>query len=310
MSLISIVNLAERLLNQNSTGGQEPPLTQKSEIPATPQVKSGIAEDQFVPSSQSAQDHTNGLAVGPFNAQKQSFLATAAQFLLGQNGPTAANQSSAPSLQPAVSVAAAAVAAAPSGAPAQASAVPLGTTASTGIAALSSQELQSLNTALTALGLSAQDIQKVDQIASLINTFDPAAFTALVYQLEALAQQASASTPQTTVASSPAVGGNLGASQTTGGTYLRELVIAFAGINAQTAVELNANPTSQNAAPNPNGNLQAAAFTLQIEEVQLTLTNGSGQTKQVHAVPQNGNNARGASQLSGIKTRTRAATAQ
>jgi|SRR5450631_1339758 hypothetical protein len=50
------------------------------------------------------------------------------------------------------------------------------------------QQLQTLNNSLAALGLSAADIQKVDQVAGLINDFSPTAFTSLVYQLEAVAQ--------------------------------------------------------------------------------------------------------------------------
>lgn len=50
------------------------------------------------------------------------------------------------------------------------------------------QQLQTLNNSLAALGLSAADIQKVDQVAGLIKDFNPTAFTSLVYQLEAVAQ--------------------------------------------------------------------------------------------------------------------------
>jgi len=56
-----------------------------------------------------------------------------------------------------------------------------------GLAALGSptvqNQLQQLNIALEALGLSATDISKVDQIAALVNEFSPTAYTNLVYQL-------------------------------------------------------------------------------------------------------------------------------
>jgi hypothetical protein len=45
-----------------------------------------------------------------------------------------------------------------------------------------------LNLALAALGLSTQDIEQLDQIASTINDYNPSAFTAQAYQLEALAR--------------------------------------------------------------------------------------------------------------------------
>jgi outer membrane murein-binding lipoprotein Lpp len=49
----------------------------------------------------------------------------------------------------------------------------------------SEKQLQTLNTALEALGLSSQDISKIDAIASVINDFNPAAFTVLANQLKA-----------------------------------------------------------------------------------------------------------------------------
>jgi hypothetical protein len=49
-------------------------------------------------------------------------------------------------------------------------------------------QLQALNNALAAIGLSAADIREVDRVASLINDFNPAAFTSLAYQLEAQPQ--------------------------------------------------------------------------------------------------------------------------
>jgi len=70
-------------------------------------------------------------------------------------------------------------------------AISAGTTNATpvGIASVELQ-LQTLNNTLAALGLDETDIERVDQIASLINDFNPAAFTSLAYQLEALAQNA------------------------------------------------------------------------------------------------------------------------
>ena len=62
-------------------------------------------------------------------------------------------------------------------------------------------QLQTLNSSLAALGLSPSDIQKVDHIAGLINGFNPTSFTSLVYQLEALAQNAAPQTTQTPAAS-------------------------------------------------------------------------------------------------------------
>jgi hypothetical protein len=78
-----------------------------------------------------------------------------------------------------------------------------------------------LNNALTALGLTPQEIQQLDQIASITNDFNPNAFTALAYQLEALAQA-----PQTTAAAnintqSASGNGNTGAAQTNAASKTR-----------------------------------------------------------------------------------------
>jgi hypothetical protein len=67
-------------------------------------------------------------------------------------------------------------------------------------------QLQSLNSALSDLGLSAADISIIDRIASLIQDFNPTAFTSLVYQLEGLAKANTATqTPATTAAPTSAL---------------------------------------------------------------------------------------------------------
>jgi hypothetical protein len=73
-------------------------------------------------------------------------------------------------------------------------------------------QLQSLNRSLAALGLSAADIKKVDQIASVINNFNPTSFISLVYQPKALA--AAASQPTAPVPNANATAGNAPAAAT------------------------------------------------------------------------------------------------
>ena len=51
-------------------------------------------------------------------------------------------------------------------------------------------QLQALNAALPALGLTNAQIQQIDRIASLVHNFNPAAYANLVNQFEALAQEA------------------------------------------------------------------------------------------------------------------------
>jgi hypothetical protein len=52
------------------------------------------------------------------------------------------------------------------------------------------EKIQALNASLPALGLSKVEIQEIDRLATLIQNFNPAAYTDLVNQFEALAQQA------------------------------------------------------------------------------------------------------------------------
>jgi hypothetical protein len=51
------------------------------------------------------------------------------------------------------------------------------------------EKIQALNASLPALGLSKVEIQEIDSLATQIQNFNPAAYTTLVNQFEALAQQ-------------------------------------------------------------------------------------------------------------------------
>ena len=71
----------------------------------------------------------------------------------------------------------------------------IGATTAAPAGTLASQaQLQTLNNSLAALGLSTAAIKTVDQIANAINDFNPAAYSGLVYQLEAAAQAAASRT--------------------------------------------------------------------------------------------------------------------
>jgi flagellar hook-length control protein FliK len=167
-------------------------------------------------------------------------------------------------------------------------------------------QLQSLNATLAALGLSQDEITVIDRVAQLIKDFNPQAYTDIINQLEALAQAAApqttvqnatqnaAQTPtpntgqnaaQTTAATAaPAAAANAaqpaaqtanGANATNAGFTIQELSIKFSG--AEGAITQTAK-NGKNA-----GAAQFSAFNLQIEEVQITLGNGTGQTAQIQA---------------------------
>ena len=141
-------------------------------------------------------------------------------------------------------------------------------------------EIQALNAALPALGLTNAQIQQIDRIASLVNNFNPAAYTNLVNQFEALAQrsaqQSAAYAPAGTAA--PAIAGANG-----GGFQVRDIFFHLTG--AQGAV--NSAGTSGSGQGSAANNAQTGAATLQIDLVQFTLSNSSGQTIQVQTPQQN-----------------------
>ena len=113
----------------------------------------------------------------------------------------AASTAAAVNTQPAATTPAAQAAAPAPTVPASASAAAPGASATATTTLLESQEqLQALNLALAALGLSTQDIDQLDRIASTNNDYNPSAYTAQAYQLEALAQQPSPQAAATTVA--------------------------------------------------------------------------------------------------------------
>jgi len=175
MAATGLANFAQILLN---------PTTVTQELPALPAVTAvgAIARatanpsalvDQFVPSSQAGTGNGATEAAGLFTAPQFSLFTAATEAFLAQSAPFGAN------------AAPAAVANTPA-------------SGSAGV----EKQLQGLNDSLAALGLSAADIRKVDQIASIINNFDPTSFTSLVYQLEGLA--ANAAPREGSVANSPA----------------------------------------------------------------------------------------------------------
>jgi len=157
-------------------------------------------------------------------------------------------------------------------------------------------QLLTLNAALVALGLNAQEIAQIDQIAGIVNDFSPLAYTSLVYQLEAAAQAAAAQQAGTSPAT--ATNGPAGNSQAatpvfaatntsatpasiSGGAFqLQGLVIRFSGVQVTTNTPLS------NAQGLPANTSQTTAFNLQIEEVNLALVNHNGQSLVLQATPQ------------------------
>jgi hypothetical protein len=179
---------------------------------------------------------------------------------------------------------------------------------------------------LQSLGLSQQQIQAFDQVANLINALSPATFADLVSQLQTLAQQASqgvqsstvaapstdtASTPSSpTAAATPAGtsdptpaastvtaatnGSNTsGTAQSTGPYQIEELSIKFSGVDVQGTTG-GTNGSSNSA----GGTFDFSAFNLSIQEVNVTLADGNGQTSQISTSQPPANNTASTTQTS------------
>ena len=127
----------------------------------------------------------------------QSAAAVAQSSAAAQNAAATAQNVSTPQLF-AVAVTTNAAVAAPAPSANVSAFVPPPTVIQTATAA---SELQSLNSALSALGLSQADIAQVDRVASARDDYNPTTYSVLVHQLEVLAQ-----TPKDQTIATPATG--------------------------------------------------------------------------------------------------------
>lgn len=181
MSLTSILNLNGGLLSQQSAQQTQNPSAIAAGAALAPGSTSALPQDSFTLSSQNASVDTTAQAAGLFSAPKSS----------GAQSPNAQSAPGSPNAATASNSSAASTSVAPGSVSQQ-------------------TQLNTLNNALAALGLSTADIQEIDQIASLTSDFNPSAFTTLAYQLEAQSQnttgpRASAQNTQAGVAGGSAV---------------------------------------------------------------------------------------------------------
>jgi hypothetical protein len=164
--------------------------------------KAPVAEDTFTPSAQNNSAQSAAQEAGIFQVTQGALTAATANLLIGQananasqNGAPAQNVPAAGTNVGAPPPAAASIPNTPSTASQQPANVP-GVPQATSTAAASANvqsKIQALNAALPALGLSNEQIQQIDRIASLVQDFNPAAYVSLVNQFEA--QQTSQQTP-------------------------------------------------------------------------------------------------------------------
>lgn len=322
MAAVGIVQLAERLLNQNNTQSQDTQNNQR--VTSRNQGPLAAAQDQFTPSARAGQGAAQ--EAGLFSVAQFSFFSAAAEFLLAQNTPPPGDQPAAatplltaptvlnappagplalPPVAPAAkqpqtnptTVAAAANTPNTTGPAATVTGVGAAAGAPTAQGPLAiEQQIATLNQSLVALGLSPQEIQQLDRVASVINDFNPLAFISLAFQLEQLAQlsvpQPAATAPATTGNAGNAGNARAAANPTAGnqgpgaggGFRVQELIIQFSGVQGQVNAAVGA-PGNAAAAQGAGANtgFGVSAFNLRIEEVNLTLVNANGQTAQIQA---------------------------
>jgi hypothetical protein len=315
MALIGLVNLTERLLNQ--TAGQTQATT-PSKASANNAVTAATG-DQFTASAQNTAQ-----AAGLFTVSQFAVFSAAAEVLLAQAPAAQASPANTPApatnltAQPGTHTAVAANAATASQALAAATTLAtvaalapanaLQAAAAPAATANVENQLQALNNALAALGVSKAEMRKIDSIAVLIHDFNPTAFTSLVHQLEGLAQDVAPQTPATSANTNAANATNT----KTGGFHVQELLVRFASAGAQGAASGANNATNGTGAVRaPGGNVApfpVPPATLQAEEIQLSFADNNGHTLHVRAAAEaaRGNTPTGGNQA---PAQTRAATA-
>jgi hypothetical protein len=218
MAVESIVNLAQALADQlsgltlNSQAGASTPGTGRA-------GKLAITEDTFTPSTQSNSARATAQDAGIFQVSQGALTAVTANILFARANPNAAHgrapaqaasftTTNAGNAQPVAAknpnipvIAGELIAATPAAQVPTPEATPTTN---------EQVKIQALNASLPALGLSKVEIQEIDRLATRIQNFNPAAYTDLVNQFEALAQQAT----QPNAANAAANGSTVGSQNT------------------------------------------------------------------------------------------------
>lgn len=240
MSVVGLVQLTEKLLNQTLQNSQENPQGAAKNTGTGQNAVPNGNTDAFVPSAQNS-----AAEAGIFQVTQVSLFSAAADLLLAQPktaaAPNTANNANAANVvtEPAANNANAGVTGAANGAApavatpanpiadaatntAPANTVPANTVPATpavtnvGVTNASTAQgaqvqLADLNASLAALGLSQGEITVVDRVAQLVKDFNPAAFTDIINQLQAAAQ---AQAPQAAATPGPATNaGTTGAAE-------------------------------------------------------------------------------------------------
>jgi hypothetical protein len=271
MPVENISGLIQNLSDQLS-GPAPNSNVQKGLLGQASSVTPAVVEDTFTPSAQ------NGSALTP--AQDASLFQFAPRTLTA-NQNNAANpptHRAIPLLGPAQGVATTDPGA--NRLAAQPQTTPPGVPATNSVASTAKVQLQiqSLNAALPALGLSNTEINQIDRIATLVQNFNPAAYANLVSQFEALAQNSGSATPANALLLPNASGSNSsGNSASTVGFQVQGISLQFTG-----STQAGNSSFAGGGGKNTDGSSpQSNSAGVQIAKVQFTLVNGNGQTAQI-----------------------------
>jgi hypothetical protein len=281
-----VQNLSDHLLGQ----GQAPAAQAGGRILGTKDVGSpAAAEDTFTPSNGNEATRASAQDAGIFQVNPGSQAAATAGLLSAQQAPNAnpaavpGQAGSGPGSAPNTGAnGAQAVTAAPGSSPGGNSEQGQGV-ASPATSAAVQNEIQQLNASLPALGLTNSQIEEIDRIASLVKDFNPAAYTNLVNQFEAQAQQspqqnAAGAAQPSAPGSGSSVSAVVGSNANSGGSPAQQILIRLA--DSQGVPSSQPPSGGQNSTANPN---LSGANGSQTEQPQFTLPNTNGQTTPVQS---------------------------
>lgn len=204
MAVTGVVNLAELISNQSLAQSQDA-LSGTQAVPAESNVPAAPAGDSFTPSNQTVSTQSTAQDAGLFQVSQYALASATVAALATQATAPAPTQNQAPA--PAADVPTTPAAAVlqttalatqtpatvpppePAAAPAVAAPPQTTTNAVAPVPVNTQDQVQSLNTVLSGLGLSNSDIQQIDRIASVTNSYNPARYGDLIQQFEAQAAQ-------------------------------------------------------------------------------------------------------------------------
>ena len=263
MALTSIINLNELLAAQNKGKGTGAQAVANATGTSTPVSPLPPIQDSFTPSAAGHSSQAAALEAGLFQIALSPILPAPGTTQAQTNpNPVGAQATSAATITPYAPATTSDLTL-----PGAASAQPAVSANGQAIPGLSTQnQIQNLNQALVTLGLNHNDILKLDQIATLVNTFSPDAFTDLIGQFKVLAQQSA----QRVVTNSGAPG-----STNPSSFQVQGVLLHFSA--AQKATNAGAGPNGEHVVG------QSAPTELQIERAHLTLTSGTGSSVSVLA---------------------------